>query len=295
MSSLVFVTPSYRGDINRFALLRRTIAKFYSGDAQHIVLVPKEDFALFSRRFTENRLTVLCQNDFVSNIYFSSRFYKIIKATIPHRAYLLKRWAGRPGWITQQIVKLAVPQYVHEDTVVILDSDILFLRPFTDSEFVRDNGFLLLRQNPKDENSFHRDHVKRSRHLLGLPSGATNFHYMAFPAIFQTQWIKSLQEYLEEKYSLAWQEVLYTQGILSEYNLYGVFVEEIFQPPDLIVRTNRFHTGIWDLEDFTRISQILRDASNSHIEAGPLTLVIQSNNGIEPAAYKEEIISCLGL
>jgi hypothetical protein len=40
MPNLVFVTPSYRGDIDRFALLRRTITKFYKGDAQHIVLVP---------------------------------------------------------------------------------------------------------------------------------------------------------------------------------------------------------------------------------------------------------------
>jgi hypothetical protein len=188
-----------------------------------------------------------------------------------------------------------LPEYVQEDNVVILDSDLVFLRPFTDGEFVRDNGVLLLRQHPKNEKPNHRDHLERSRRLLGLPSGPTNHHYMAFPAILRTQWVKALQEYLEDKYSLDWQEVLYKQGVLSEYNLYGVFVEEILQPPDLIVHTTPYHTGIWCLEDFNRISQILRDTSSTGNKTGPLTLVIQSNIGIEPTKYKEQIISCLGL
>jgi hypothetical protein len=48
--SICILTPSYRGDIEQFALLRESIRLFAPG-LPHLVLVHTEDHGLFKRRF----------------------------------------------------------------------------------------------------------------------------------------------------------------------------------------------------------------------------------------------------
>lgn len=67
--TLTFFTPSYRLDVERFMLLHKSIKRFYQGNAQHIVIVPKEDVPVFKKISGDENIEILVQNDFVASIY----------------------------------------------------------------------------------------------------------------------------------------------------------------------------------------------------------------------------------
>lgn len=67
--TLTFFTPSYRLDVERFMLLHKSIKRFYQGNAQHIVIVPKEDVPVFKKISVNESIEILVQNDFVASIY----------------------------------------------------------------------------------------------------------------------------------------------------------------------------------------------------------------------------------
>ena len=81
-----------------------------------------------------------------------------------------------------------------------------------------------------------------------------------------------------------WQEILFDAKSLSEYLLYGVYVEEILKPKNLEVKVERFHVGIWDhneLDEFlSNPGLFLEGHKNPH-----LTLVVQSNLHIPISEY----------
>jgi hypothetical protein len=58
---------------------------------------------------------------------------------------------GRPfppvrGWILQQVIKLAAVAASGDDAVLVVDSDVEFVRPFTAEMFVRDGRVRFFRK-----------------------------------------------------------------------------------------------------------------------------------------------------
>jgi len=282
---ITFFSPSYRGDLERFLLLRRSIRCFAPTTVRHLVAVPSEDAARFKRAVADQpEVELVLQQDLVPRYFYPRRWYPLLKVALPAQAWRFAAHAGRPGWITQQIVKLSIPQLVSAGPVAILDSDVLFLRPFSLKELGASNPTRsLMRAEPTDEASRHREHMHRARELLGLPEGPSDHHYMACPAIWYPEWVLALQRQLELVSGTDWRRALFDARTFSEYLLYGVFVEEILKPADLRVRLERFHAGVWSVEDFRDL--LARRPSPSGLGSGPLTLVVQSNLGIPTTEY----------
>ena len=75
------------------------------------------------------------------------------------------------GWILQQVVKLAAIAASEDDVVLLVDSDIEFIRPFTAEMFVR-NGMVRFFSKPDQIDkrlSRHMTWHRVARALLGLP------------------------------------------------------------------------------------------------------------------------------
>lgn len=107
-----------------------------------------------------------------------------------------------------------------------------------------------------------------------------------------SDWLKALRHYLEERHRRPWQAVLrYAEG-LSEYCLYGVFVEEILRPERVRIQTAPTFYGIWDQDSYADLfaGDKLETALGGH-----LALVIQSNLGIPATDYEERLTDYLGL
>jgi hypothetical protein len=75
------------------------------------------------------------------------------------------------SWILQQVLKLAAAAASEDDVVLLVDSDIEFVRPFTPETFIRD-GVVLFYRKPNGINERLPRHViwqRAVRTLLGLP------------------------------------------------------------------------------------------------------------------------------
>ena len=287
MVATTFFSPSFRSDLERFCLLRASINRFYEGNARHIVAVPRSDLNMFKNALGRDNVDVIEQNLFVRNYFYPKVWVTIAKKVFPSQAWRLGSFSGRTGWIIQQIVKLSLPEIVSDGAIAILDSDLVFVRRFDDASLfgADDSKRLLLRDEQQTESGKHREHIVRAREILGLPPGSTEHHYMGYPTIWYVDWITKLRSYIERTNGQDWQRVLFDAEVFSEYSLYGIYVEEILKPDNLICK-KRFHHVVWDMHSYEAFMGDTAIPSPHESPEGAICILVQSNLGIPPAAYR---------
>jgi hypothetical protein len=280
-------TPSYRGDLERALWMRRSIRRFLTKPCRHLIAVPRIDLNAFAQALRgDSDVELVAQEDAVDAIFYPDLVYRFVTRLAPSQAWRLDSRAGSPGWIVQQIVKLNCTRWVDDGAVLFVDSDLVFMRPFIAEDLAVIAGRrVLVRVTPPREESKHRAHIDRSRKMLALPLGLSEHHYMAYPAIWHVEWVKRLQEYLLATHKMGWQRALFEAKLLSEYTLYGLFVEEVLRPNALVIRSAPFHHIVFDAKSFRDLKDDPRVLAN--VRRDRLTLVVQSNLGIPVADYQE--------
>ena len=223
--SIRVVTPSYRGDLERCAALCASFDNFASPEFHHQVIVPRRDMARF-RGLANARRDILC-----------------VEEVLPARALRLpgakERWllANRyrePGWLLQQIVKVAAARAGGVDAVVFADSDVAFVRPLHASHFLSDGRVRLLRDAGTDHYQIDPNYSKWNRgagRLLGVTVDDP------YPANFigpLVSWVPSIAAAMCERMEILagrpWIEAIGRLGNgagFSEYTTYGVFVDRV--------------------------------------------------------------------
>jgi len=281
-----FFTPSYRNDIERVEILRQSINHFVKESLNHYVVVPKQDVVLFKKRFAnEKTVIILKQNDFVNSQFYATKLYSLVNYFLPSQSWRLSKFAGRPGWIAQQIVKLNIPNIVQEDAAIILDSDMFFIKHLSIFDIVtHSNNRVLVRINPLTESGMHRKHISNAREILNIPQDDTNFHYMSWPVVWYKDYIAQLQEYLLQIHNQPWQASLFEAGIISEYSIYGIYLEEVLKPKNLKLIEKPLSIGIWLKEDFQKFI-----SDDFTVDKDIYCLVVQSNLGISVTEYRQKI------
>jgi len=281
-----FFTPSYRNDIERVEILRQSINHFVKESLIHYVVVPKQDFFLFKKRFSnEETVIILKQNDFVNSQFYATKLHSLVNYFLPSQSWRLSNIAGRPGWIIQQIVKLSIPDIVQEDAAIILDSDMFFIKHLSIFDIVtHSKNRVLVRINPLTESGMHRKHITKAREILNISQDDTNFHYMSWPVVWYKDYIVQLQEYLLQIHNKPWQNSLFEAGIISEYSIYGIYLEEVLKPKNLKLIEKPLSIGIWLKEDFQKFI-----SDDFIVDKDIYCLVVQSNLGISVTEYKQKI------
>lgn len=282
-----FFTPSYRGDLERVRMLRKSIRHFAHEKLKHYVIVPQEDFDIFRTALSDDDGVVLLkQNDYIDAMFYQGSLYRFIKSILPSsQHWRLSRYEGRPGWILQQIIKLSIPDILaDEDAALVLDSDVFFIKPFSVQDLVgsAEVDRVLVRLQPTDESAMHRDYMAKAREILALPVGETNFHYMSYPFVYYKDWGRSLLAYIEQKHDVSWQRVLFNAIWFSEYCTYGIYIEEILMPDRLRIIEKPFYTGIWDRQDFDAFIE-----GKLNYNENTFCIVVQSNLSISPKNYSD--------
>ncbi|MCM4084875.1 DUF6492 family protein [Paractinoplanes hotanensis] len=215
---LAIITPSYAPDFELCADLHRSVLRHASEGVEHHIIVPRRDLPLFGR--LAGPRTVL---------HDEAEFLPRSLVAVPGTKYRVNlRRPALPvrGWILQQIIKLAAAARSEADVVVLVDSDIEFVRPFSAETFRRD-GVVRFYRKPGDIDGRLPRHVRWhevSRSLLGLPASPPPYHDYVSSLL---AWDPVIVRQLLERIGPRWADVVGAQLHFSEWTLYGVFVDHL--------------------------------------------------------------------
>jgi hypothetical protein len=284
---MIFFTPSYLGDLERLVWMRRSLEHFYDGNCRHIVAVPRKDKTAFSRALGRSDIELVSQESLVDACFYPDRLYRIVDKLFPQQTWRFATRAGKPGWIIQQIVKFSSHRFAMGGPIVFLDSDIFFYRRFNRADLgIANTERCLVRRLPETEGAKHRHHIAQSRRLLGLSPGQTDTTYMGYPAIWHGDWVEKLLRHIESRSGKSWQYTLFEADFnISEYTIYGVYVDELLKPPGLNIREEPFNLIAWDAASFQSLKA--RVFNGPPLPETRLSLTIQSNIGIAVDEYTD--------
>lgn len=282
-----FLTLTHRGDIERFAILRRSIGLF-APDWPHIAVVNTEDRAAFERRFGAEPLLRIITTREVLPGWLERRRRK------PGPGRHLRRWLyGRPvkGWYVQQLAKIFALASLPCEAAVFVDSDVFLCRSLTGEEFFSGGRVRLFRRRAANAEDLAFD---ISTHIvLGNPLHRVTelYDYIFSPASFRQTTAKALlAEFDRRRLSRRnrWLRRFIRLDRPSEYNLLG-YAATVLEgcagyaltdcEPDTLHHSIRFP------EDRARLAA---EIDRMCAQPKPFAL-IQSSLGIEPSVVAEVI------
>jgi hypothetical protein len=134
------------------------------------------------------------------------------------------------GWILQQVLKLAATAMSDADVVLLVDSDIEFVRPFTADTFMRD-GVVRFYRKPHEVDERLPRHVlwhRAAGRLLGLaPAALPMPDYVSSLVAWDPSLVRSMLERITQVTGQPWTDAVAAQLHFSEWTLYGVFVDAL--------------------------------------------------------------------
>jgi hypothetical protein len=154
------------------------------------------------------------------------------------------------GWILQQLVKLAAVAASEDDAVLLVDSDIEFIRPFGVETFVR-NGVTRFYRKPDEIDGRLPRHMiwhRVARALLGLPPAEPPYtDYISSLLAWDPVIVRGLLARVTATTGRPWTTAIARQLHFSEWTLYGVFVDEVIGvPANSFASNDPLYLAYWD-------------------------------------------------
>ena len=226
MPELAVLTPSYRRDAELFEDLHASVLAHTAPDVVHHVVCPPSDLHLF-RRYVGPRCRVWTHRDFLPR-----RYVPIANAS--GLAINLRRpWPPVRGWVVQQLMKMAAAAQIDATALLIADSDAVLVRHVRASDLTVDGRTAYCRVDGAVTAQMGR-HVqwhKVARRLLQLPEAAELPlpDYVSAMSVWDSAVLIELKSRLEQVSGRNWLEMVASELHVSEFMLYGVFVDEVLR------------------------------------------------------------------
>lgn len=217
--SLCILTPTYRGDIEQFSLLRRSIRHF-APTLPHFAIVHTEDWSAFRERFRgEPMLEIITTADVLPRSVERRRR----KSGPKWRTGAW--WYGRvvKGWLAQQLAKIFALAECPYEAAVFLDSDVFVCRTLEPSYFYVNGKLKLFRQQALNAEAVDFD--VSTHEILGNPLNRVPvenlYDYIFHPACFRKSTAERLLEEFQIRGRPRWIRRFLRERRPSEYNLLG--------------------------------------------------------------------------
>jgi hypothetical protein len=219
---MAVITKSFAPDFELCADLRQSVLDCLPDSVHHYIIVPRRDINLF-RRLAGPRTHIRCEADFLPNSFVG----------VPCSRFTVN--LGRPfppvrGWILQQVVKLAAVAASEDDVVLVADSDVEFIRPFTAETLVRDGIVRFYRKRGDIDGQLPR-HItwhRTARALLGLPPAEPPYtDYISAMLACDPVIVRQMLARVTATTGRPWTTAIAGELHFSEWTLYGVFVDEV--------------------------------------------------------------------
>ena len=267
---LALITCSYRPDFERCARLCASINTFISTEVAHFIIVPDRDRALFAKLVSKS-CTIISSEEVLP-----ARFIQLP---------LLKKWwldnAMWPvrGWMMQQITKLCADVITKRENIIFVDSDIEFINPLQHERFVMEGALRLHRKPMHKSDGVHLSWHHGAAELLDLNRQYFGSDYIAPLATWRRSNLVQMKRHIEDCQQRPWHEAVGRRMTVSEYTLYGVFVEHVLE----LEKSGHFQQAddlchsLW-FEDETE--KFLAEFGDSNC---PQAVLVQSNIGMSQA------------
>ena len=235
--TLAVLTPSYAPDFADFAELHRSVLEFTDPAVLHYVVVPDEDLPLFST-LGSSRMVLLGYRELLPSSFVSTAWFARAVARIPRvprgarfiAVNVRRPWPPLRGWLLQQIVKLGMAARMECDTLLLIDSDALLIRPVSEETFASPTAVRFY-SNPAAIGAEMTRHVawhQAARRMIGVPPDGPPPY--ADPIGSVVSWdpevVRGLISRLSEVAGRPWQTAVSREWEFSEYVLYGEYLAE---------------------------------------------------------------------
>lgn len=221
--TLAVITPSYAPDREICEDLNRSVLRFMEAGVTHHIIVPRHDLGLFDTLAGER-----------TPLHAAGSFLPRLMLPIPPANIWLnvrKPYPPIRGWIAQQIVKLSAAASLDVDIALLVDSDIVFIRPVNTRTYAPSGEVVLYRKEDGVDDSLprHRLWHQVARRLLGLPPAVPGPlpDYICSPCAWQPSVVRAMLEHIEAATGRPWATAVGGELHFSEMVLYGVYVEEV--------------------------------------------------------------------
>jgi Family of unknown function (DUF6492) len=228
------ITPTYHLDYEQFKLMCESMDRFVVGNWHHYVVVNATDYAMFAK-FAGPHRTVLENTKILPKwLHYMGKLPKVRSGNF----FFSWRTGFFFGWHMQQLVKIAMAEYVKQDAMVLVDSDLFFVRRFNLDAMVK-NGKLPFVRIGDDylvrgvEPPPMFQHAKK---ILGLAPSTPTYAYAYNIVVWDRKTVLEMCAFLEQKHKRHWIAALSGLQAISEGNLYGFFVDYILADKNRFTR-----------------------------------------------------------
>lgn len=282
------VTASYRGDFDRCRLLCESIDRRVSGHARHLILVEEGDVALF-RKLAGPKREIVSERDLLP---FWLRPFPDPLSLGRRRVWLSPKGPPLRGWHVQQLRRIALAASMPEEVMISCDSDLVFVKPFDVSRLWKDAAVSFYRSPGAMAHVLTElvaDHVawaRKAAALLGIRGrGETDVGYIATLIAWRTDTVRRMIERIESVSGRSWIAALAGTRALSECTIYGRFVDEVEERPDLHLATDEKLCRIYWSGDAMDAGALRRFADA--LAPGQVAVGIQSFTGTDPGLIRQ--------
>lgn len=220
MPELAVITPSFKPDAELFAKLHASVLECTPPDTVHHVIVPDHDLPLFAHH-RGPRCRIWLSSEILP------RRYRLVRTGF--WVNMRRPWPPARGWVMQQALKIAVAGQLDADVVLLVDSDVVLVRPVS-ADTVSVGGTAYLHRLDDAVHAGMPRHIqwhRAARKLLGLPQATEPPlpDYVSSLNVWDPREVRAMQQRIEDVTGRPWMDAFTAELHVSEFILYGVFMD----------------------------------------------------------------------
>ncbi len=196
------------------------------GPWHHYIIVETVDLALFGGLSGSRRTVLEMEAILPPSFHHLSRIPFVNNRSL----WFSFKTGFMIGWQVQQLVKLQMAHELKEEGLLYCDSDVFFIRPFDVNSLMKDGQFYYYSTPAgfRRENAPNPTYLDAASQQLGMGDCAFPCpSYVENSVAWHGPTVRALCEHLEKLHQCDWRVTLGRKFILSEYSLYGLFVDRI--------------------------------------------------------------------
>lgn len=264
---MCLVTPTYWRDLELCEVLCESIDRYVTSFEKHCLIVADAEIGLFAK-FNGPRREVLP----------TSRF--LPKWLRPLPGFLRRKnrrywWSLRAlpvsGWHVQQLIKLAAAVTLPFERFCIIDSDVVFFRPFDLAPYWRPHPIPAFYTSDiiTTQSRLQAPWLRCAHDVLGLgPARFPADDFIGHIIFWDRRTVRSMLERIERVTGLEWTLALCRRRDFSEYNLYGYFQRhEPAHGAQHVATTQLPCASYWEYDalDVAKVRDLLRGADEHQV------------------------------